>query len=114
MLRTNSIYVALFFGLVVVALVVGTLLQTGKPPESTPTEWNAPSVASGTPDPGVETPGWWGTEVTKPSWPTDRPTNTPGGPTETPGSPGLSTPDDWPTMPGTTWEPTWTQESDQP
>lgn len=114
MLRTNSIYVVLFFGLVVVALVVGALLQNGRPPESAPTKWKAPSLASETPEPGIETTGWWGTEVIKPSWPTGRPTNTPGGPTETPGLPELSTPNDWPTMPGATWEPTWTQESDQP
>jgi len=111
-MRQANVVVVMVFGLLLIALMVGTLLETGRPPESTPTEWDAPSVASETPDPGLDDPEWLETLGTKPPWPTDHPTVTPGGPTVTPGLPELSTPEDWPTIPGATWEPSWTPAND--
>ncbi len=75
MARHQSVgWMAFLFGALALALIAGSLIHTVQPDRVTPTAWNAPDLATATPDQATETPGWWGDEATPPTWPTAAPT----------------------------------------
>jgi len=69
--KRNSGWIVLIFGVLLLAVVVGSLLRVADSGKGTPTPWQEPVVATMTPDPATGTPGWWDAKDTPPAWPTD-------------------------------------------
>ena len=70
MRRQDGGRIVLVFGLLVLAVVIGTLLEVVELEEGKPTPWEEPSISTETPEPMTETPGWWDAKGTPPPWPT--------------------------------------------
>jgi hypothetical protein len=71
--KLNTGWIVLIFGLLLLAVVVGSLLRVTDLGEGTPTPWREPVVSTMTSDPATGTPGWWDAKDTPLPWPTDGP-----------------------------------------
>jgi hypothetical protein len=71
--RFNTGWIILIFGLLLLAVVVGSLLRVADLEKGTPTPWKEPVVSTMTPEPAMGTPGWWDAKDTPQPWPTDEP-----------------------------------------
>lgn len=69
--KWNAGWIVLIFGLLLLAVVVGSLLRAADLGKGTPTPWQGPLLSSTTPEPGTGTPGWWDAKDTPPAWPTE-------------------------------------------
>ena len=69
--RARAWWIALLFGLLVLAVVAGSLAQARDLGRETPTPWQRPPIFTATSEPGTATPGWWADIGTPPPWPTE-------------------------------------------
>jgi len=61
----------LVFGLLLLVVVIGALLEVTELEKGKPTPWQEPAISTETPVPGTGTPGWWDAKGTPPPWPTE-------------------------------------------
>jgi hypothetical protein len=71
--KLNTGWIVMIFGLLLLAVVIGSLLRVTDLGEGTPTLWQEPVISTMTSEPATETPGWWDAKDTPPVWPTDSP-----------------------------------------
>ena len=70
--KWNMEWILLVFGLLLLAVVVGSLLRSADPGKGTPTSWKEPVVSTATAELGTGTPGWWEEKDIPPAWPTEK------------------------------------------
>ena len=71
--KLNTGWIVMIFGLLLLAVVIGSLLRVTDLGEGTPTPWQEPMISTMTSEPATETPGWWDAKDTPPVWSTDSP-----------------------------------------
>jgi hypothetical protein len=71
--KLNTGWIVLIFGLLLLAVVIGSLLRVADLGEGTPTPWQEPAVFTVTPESTTDVLGWWDVKDTPPAWTTDNP-----------------------------------------